>query len=77
MNTALFYDCETQGIPLFKEPSEHPEQPHIVQVAACLVDVDTRKTLAQLMDEFRAAPADAQAALSAAFAKRDAELAEA
>lgn len=46
MNLALFYDTETQGLPLFKEPSEHPSQPHIVQLAACLLDLDTRKTIA-------------------------------
>jgi DNA polymerase-3 subunit epsilon len=40
---ALFYDTETTGLPLFSEPSEDPRQPHIVQIAALLVDVDTRK----------------------------------
>jgi len=44
----LFYDTETQGLPLFKEPSEDPRQPHIVQLAACLVDTDTRKTIASM-----------------------------
>lgn len=39
---ALFYDTETSGLPLFKEPSEHPAQPHIVQLAALLVDIDER-----------------------------------
>ena len=48
MTFALFYDCETQGLPLFKEPSEHPGQPHIVQLAACLVDLGTRKTIASM-----------------------------
>lgn len=43
MNLALFYDCETSGLPLFKEPSEHPGQPHIVQLGAALVDLDTRR----------------------------------
>lgn len=43
---ALFYDTETTGLPLFSEPSEDPRQPHIVQLAACLVDLDTRKTIA-------------------------------
>lgn len=33
---------------LFKEPSEHPDQPHIVQLAACLVDLDTRKTISSM-----------------------------
>ena len=48
MNTALFFDTETTGLPLFKEPSEHPDQPHLVQLAACLVDLDTRQTLASM-----------------------------
>lgn len=48
MNTTIFYDTETTGLPLFKEPSEHPDQPHIVQLAACLVDLDTRKTIASM-----------------------------
>lgn len=42
MNLALAYDTETTGLPLFKEPSEHPGQPHIVQLGAVLVDLDTR-----------------------------------
>lgn len=33
---------------MFKEPSEHPDQPHIVQLAACLVDLDTRNTIASM-----------------------------
>lgn len=45
---ALFYDTETTGLPLFNEPSEDPRQPHIVQLAACLVDTDTRKTIASM-----------------------------
>ncbi|MES1993166.1 MAG: 3'-5' exonuclease [Pseudomonadota bacterium] len=45
---ALFYDTETTGLPLFKEPSEDPRQPHLVQLAATLVDLDTRKTIASL-----------------------------
>jgi DNA polymerase III subunit epsilon len=45
---ALVYDTETTGLPLFSEPSEDPRQPHIVQLAALLVDLDTRKTLSTL-----------------------------
>lgn len=41
----LFYDTETTGLPDFKAPSEAPHQPHIVQLAACLVDLDTRKLI--------------------------------
>lgn len=48
MNTALFYDTETTGLPLFEAPSEHPDQPHIVQLAAVLVDLDTRKTISSM-----------------------------
>jgi DNA polymerase-3 subunit epsilon len=48
MKLALFYDTETTGLPLFKEPSEHPDQPHIVQLAACLVDLDTSNTIASM-----------------------------
>ncbi|WP_114973368.1 3'-5' exonuclease [Rhodoferax ferrireducens] len=48
MNTALFYDSETTGMVLWKEPSEHPDQPHIVQLAACLVDLDARNTIASM-----------------------------
>lgn len=48
MRTALFYDTETTGLPLFNDPSEDPRQPHVVQLAACLVDVDSRKTLASM-----------------------------
>lgn len=47
-NLGFFYDTETTGLPLFNEPSEHPDQPHIVQLAAALVDLDTRETVASL-----------------------------
>ena len=49
MNLALFYDTETTGLPDFKAPSEADHQPHIVQLAALLVDLDTRQTI-QSMD---------------------------
>lgn len=48
MTIALFFDTETTGLPLFKEPSEHPDQPHIVQLAALLVDLSTRRELASM-----------------------------
>lgn len=45
---AVFYDTETTGLVRFKDPSEHPDQPHIVQLGACLVDVDTQKVLSTI-----------------------------
>ena len=44
----LFYDTETTGLPLFERPSEDPRQPHIVQLGALLVDMDTRQVLEEL-----------------------------
>lgn len=44
----LFYDTETTGLPLFNEPSEDPRQPHIVQLAACLVNLSARQTIASM-----------------------------
>jgi DNA polymerase III subunit epsilon len=44
----IFYDTETTGLPLFHEPSEDPRQPHLVQLAALQVDLDTREILASL-----------------------------
>lgn len=34
----LYFDTETNGLPLWREPSNHPDQPHLVQVAALLCD---------------------------------------
>ncbi len=45
---ALFLDTETTGMPDFGAPSESPQQPHIVQLAAALVDVDMRRTIASV-----------------------------
>jgi DNA polymerase III, epsilon subunit and related 3''-5'' exonucleases len=47
-NIALFYDTETSGLPNWHEPSEHPSQPHIVQLGAALVDLNTRQTISSL-----------------------------
>lgn len=48
MRTGLFYDTETTGLPLFSEPSEHPDQPHMVQLAAVLADLETEKAIASM-----------------------------
>lgn len=40
MNKALIFDTETTGLPVWKEPSESDNQPHLVQLGALLVDVD-------------------------------------
>lgn len=32
----LFFDTETTGLPLFKEPATHPKQPDVIQLAAVL-----------------------------------------
>jgi DNA polymerase III subunit epsilon len=39
----LFYDSETTDLPAWQKPSSDPCQPHLVQIAALLVDHDTRK----------------------------------
>lgn len=45
---AIFYDTETTGLPLFREPSSHPGQPHIVQLAAALVNMETAAVVASI-----------------------------
>lgn len=46
----LPFDTETSGFPLWKKPSEIPGQPHIVQLAALLVNADTEEVI-DSMDE--------------------------
>lgn len=41
----LFYDFETTGIPNWKEPSESPVQPHILELGAELYDTDTDQVM--------------------------------
>lgn len=48
MALAVFYDTETTGLPRADLPLGHPYQPHLVQVAALLVDLDTRLVVSTL-----------------------------
>jgi DNA polymerase III epsilon subunit-like protein len=36
----LFYDTETTGLPIWKAGPDHPDQPHIVQLAGMLMEPD-------------------------------------
>lgn len=44
-----FFDTETTGLPQFKAPSDHPDQPHIVDICALLYTPD-----GVLVDSFEA-----------------------
>lgn len=44
----LVFDSETNGFPLWKERSEDPRQPHIVQLGAILCDEDTQEIIEEL-----------------------------
>lgn len=44
-DTLLFFDTETTGLPLWGAPSNDPEQPYIVQMAALIVDAETRRNI--------------------------------
>lgn len=42
----LFFDTETTGLPLWKEPSDHPDQPHIVDIAVDLFCTEAGEVVA-------------------------------
>lgn len=44
----LFFDTETSGLPEWKIPSDDPVQPHIVQIGAELVDLDSQEVVQAL-----------------------------
>lgn len=44
----LPFDTETSGMPLWKEPSDSENQPHIVQIAGLLVDSETHEIEEQM-----------------------------
>jgi len=43
MSDLIIFDTETTGIPVWKEPSGGENQPHIVELAACRVDPESRE----------------------------------
>jgi len=49
MNLVTFLDAETTGLPEWKKPSGSDAQPHIVQLAAVVCDLNSKKIL-QSMD---------------------------
>lgn len=48
MSAILFYDTETTDLPDWKSPSDSETQPHLVQLAAILVDEETRETISAI-----------------------------
>jgi DNA polymerase-3 subunit epsilon len=48
MNTILFYDTETTGLPNWSMPSEDPSQPRVIELAAELCEESTGITLGQM-----------------------------
>lgn len=48
MKKILFYDTETSGLPLWSQPSEHPNQPRVVQLAGLLCNEETGEELQQM-----------------------------
>lgn len=47
-NTVLAFDTETTGLPEWKEPSDSEGQPHLVQLGAILIDLDSREEIDSL-----------------------------
>jgi DNA polymerase III subunit epsilon len=41
----LVHDTETSGLPLFKDPSEDPRQPHLCELAAYMFDADSMQVV--------------------------------
>ncbi|SKB32797.1 3'-5' exonuclease [Sphingopyxis flava] len=44
----LIFDTETTGIPLWGEPSDDPRQPYVIELAADLVDFESREIITSL-----------------------------
>ena len=48
MDPTLFYDTETTGLPDWKTPSGGDNQPHIIQLAAALYDMESDKIVSSI-----------------------------
>jgi DNA polymerase-3 subunit epsilon len=48
MGHILVWDVESTGLPVWKEPSEHESQPHMVQLGAALCDEETGEVAEEL-----------------------------
>lgn len=48
MTYELFYDTETTGLPNWSMPSEDPSQPRVTQLAAQLVETETKHIVASM-----------------------------
>jgi DNA polymerase-3 subunit epsilon len=48
VNLRLFWDTETQRLPLFDQPSEDERQPHLCSLAALLIEMETRRTVSSM-----------------------------
>lgn len=48
MSLIKFFDTETTGIPDWKQPSEDPIQPHMVQLCCILADSETQEVASEL-----------------------------
>lgn len=46
--TVIVFDTETTGLPVWKSPSGSDDQPHLAEIAAKLVDIDTKEVLGQV-----------------------------
>lgn len=44
----LIFDSETTGLPQWSSPSDHPDQPHVLDLAADLWDTDTGEKIGSL-----------------------------
>lgn len=48
MSRLFVFDTETSGMPDWKNPSDGPQQPHLVEVGALVVDADTYQIIHSL-----------------------------